>query len=200
MGTPHHFPCAVGGRVYFPLSGVYVNEKKKRTGLLADRWLHRIGSLRGFEMYLMGTTLSSAISFSRSALNDFLISFGEVRALLCVKAHGINLLNALCGKKPHILPPQVVLRHDSEPRIHMDITDAAVWLIRLINIFCQPLRHARMWQTAGKSYYLLIWFRTHSVQQSSVLSLFICLKRVTQADDDPLTVIYDMRALFNQYK
>lgn len=24
---PHHFPCAVGGRVYFPLSGVYVNEK-----------------------------------------------------------------------------------------------------------------------------------------------------------------------------
>lgn len=24
---PHHFPCAVGGRVYFRLSGVYVIEK-----------------------------------------------------------------------------------------------------------------------------------------------------------------------------
>lgn len=32
---PHHFPRAVGGRVYFPLSAVYVNEK--RTGLQADR-------------------------------------------------------------------------------------------------------------------------------------------------------------------
>lgn len=32
---PHHFPHAVGGRVYFPLSAVYVNEKK--TGLQADR-------------------------------------------------------------------------------------------------------------------------------------------------------------------
>ena len=27
---PHHFPCAVGGRVYFRLSGVYVNERKGR--------------------------------------------------------------------------------------------------------------------------------------------------------------------------
>lgn len=26
---PHHFPRAVGGRVYFPLSAVYVNGKKE---------------------------------------------------------------------------------------------------------------------------------------------------------------------------
>lgn len=33
--------------------------ERKRTGLLADRWLHRTGSLHGFEVCLMGTTLCS---------------------------------------------------------------------------------------------------------------------------------------------
>lgn len=56
---PHHFPRAVGGRVYFPLSAVYVNEKKKdgiaSRPLIASRRV----SAAGFEVNLMGTTLST---------------------------------------------------------------------------------------------------------------------------------------------
>lgn len=33
---PHHFPCAVGGRVYFRLSGVYVNAKGRDCLQTAD--------------------------------------------------------------------------------------------------------------------------------------------------------------------
>lgn len=80
---PHHFPCAVGGRVYFRLSGVYVNEK--RTGLLADRWLHRIGSLHGFEVYLMGTTLSTNQLQQKCArwLFNFLGEVSAPRPVVC---------------------------------------------------------------------------------------------------------------------
>lgn len=73
---PHHFPFAVGGRVYFRSSAVYVKEKGRDCKQTADC----VADLN----YIWWAPPSSLISCSRSALGHLI--FRPVHpALLCIE-------------------------------------------------------------------------------------------------------------------
>lgn len=96
--------------------------ERKRTGLLADRWLHRAGSPRGFEVNLMGTTLSTNQLQQKCArwLFNFLGEESAPRPVMCEGAqHPMQnrlQMRALCGERRFSNTPLCgsVTRHHTE--------------------------------------------------------------------------------------
>lgn len=126
--------------------------ERKRTGLLADRWLHRAGSPRGFEVNLMGTTLSTNQLQQKCArwLFNFLGEESAPRPVMCEGAqHPMQnrlQMRALCGEQVFKHPPLRKRYKTSHwtPDTDRSITDPSVWLIILCVVLAQRRAHRPM--------------------------------------------------------
>lgn len=118
----HHFPLAVGGRVYFRSSAVYVKEKGRDCSQTADC----VADLK----YMWWAPPSSAISCSRSALGHVL--FRAVHpALLCSEILCVDWF-ARVGKHSswHLNEPGSCSLTSHEPlKCVADSSSAPFWIV-----------------------------------------------------------------------